>query len=83
MKNLINFLNESKNTRFAKIAKKCVKNQGNDWDDDAYFDSADMWMEDENIFSDEAIEAIWNVMASISDGDDPKKYQELAEKYWK
>ena len=83
MKNLNEYLiSEKRETRFAKVAKQCVKDQGNDWDDEAYFDSADQWMEDHNILSEEALKAVWHVLSSLAEGDDPKKYIELADKFW-
>lgn len=76
-------LNESNNSRYAKIAKKIVtKELGQDWDPDAYFDSLDEELEDWNIWTDDMIEDLWHIKAAIADGDDSKKYRALADKYW-
>ena len=44
--------------------------------------SIDEWLNDWNIFDDNARNAIIDVIEAIADGDDPEKYSELAAEYW-
>lgn len=44
--------------------------------------SIDEWLDDWNIFDDNARNAIIDVIEAIADGDDPEKYSELAAEYW-
>ena len=76
-------LTESKNSRYAKIAKQIVtKELGEQWDSERYFDSVDEQLEDWNVWTDDMIKDLWHVIAAIADGDDSKKYRDLADKYW-
>lgn len=76
-------LNESKNSRYAKIAKEIVtKELGEKWDPNVYFDSLDEELEDWNVWTDDMIKDLWHIKAAIADGDDSKKYRKLAEEYW-
>ena len=44
--------------------------------------SIDEWLNDYNLFDDNCRECIIDVIEAIADGDDPKKYSDLAQKYW-
>lgn len=76
-------LNESKNSRYAKISKEIVtKELDEQWDPDMYFDSLDEELEDWNVWTDDMIKDLWYIKAAIADGDDSKKYRKIADKYW-
>ena len=76
----VNKLIEWKNdSAFVRAAKEV---EGEDWNPEEYYDSADEWLEDEDSFTHEDVVAIYNVMAAISNGDDSSKYWNLSEEYF-
>jgi hypothetical protein len=83
MRNIVETINEGKQSRYAKIAKEIVtKDLGEEWDDEMYFDSVDEQLEDWNVWTDDMIKDLWHIISAIADGDDIKKYRDLADKYW-
>lgn len=59
-----------------------LQDRADDRGEDEPFLSVDEWLNDWNIFDDNARNAIIDVIEAIADGDDPEKYSELAAEYW-
>lgn len=59
-----------------------LQDRADDRGEDEPFLSVDEWLNDWNIFDDNARNAIIDVIEAIADGDDPEKYAELAAEYW-
>lgn len=59
-----------------------LHNRAIDRGEDEPWLSIDEWLNDWNIFDDNARNAIIDVIEAIADGDDPEKYSELAAEYW-
>ena len=72
-------LNENLNE---STVAQILQDRADDRGEDEPWLSIDEWLNDWNIFDDNARNAIIDVIEAIADGDDPEKYAELAAEYW-
>jgi hypothetical protein len=76
-------LNESlKESLNESTVAQILQDRADDRGEEEPWLSIDEWLNDWNIFDDNARNAIIDVIEAIADGDDPEKYSELAAEYW-